>query len=98
MSGKPYQLGMATVSAILDTLGDDDFVNLISFSDVPRNVVPCFKDKLVRATPDNLKEIKAAANAVNCENVGNITAALEAAFEILHRVNSIKLFHNQIQY
>lgn len=87
MTGKSYELGISTVSAILDTLGDDDFVNLIAFSDIPRSVVPCFKDKLVRATPDNVKEIKAAVQAVKLENIANLTAGFEYSFEMLHRYN-----------
>lgn len=47
MSGKEYQLAVATASAILDTLGDDDFFNLVSFSDQARVIVPCFQDKMV---------------------------------------------------
>jgi len=47
MSGKSYNLAILTAAAILDTLGDDDFVSLISFSDGPRSIVPCFKDKMV---------------------------------------------------
>lgn len=45
---KSFQLAVTTVSAILDTLGDDDFVNVVAYSDKPQPVVPCFKDKLVR--------------------------------------------------
>lgn len=47
MSGKEYQLAVATASAIMDTLGDDDFFNLVSFADQPRVIVPCFQDKMV---------------------------------------------------
>lgn len=47
MSGKSFDLAITTVSAILDTLSDNDFVNLIAFSDKTRSVVPCFKDKMV---------------------------------------------------
>ncbi|XP_049277922.1 voltage-dependent calcium channel subunit alpha-2/delta-4 isoform X1 [Anopheles funestus] len=87
MSGKEYQLAVATASAILDTLGDDDFFNLISFSDQARVIVPCFQDKMVRATPDNVKEVKTAINAVECENTANFSAALETAFELLRKYN-----------
>lgn len=87
MSGKSFELAIATVSAILDTLGDNDFVNLIAFSDTTKSVVPCFKDKLVRAYPDNIKEMKDAVQAIKCENVANFTSGFEYAFEILHRVN-----------
>lgn len=51
MSGKSFEMGITTVSAILDTLSDNDFVNLIAFSDKTRSVVPCFKDKMVGRMP-----------------------------------------------
>jgi hypothetical protein len=47
MSGKQFELAKTTAYAILDTLGDDDYVNLITFSDVVKSVVPCFKEKMV---------------------------------------------------
>lgn len=47
MSGKSFELAITTVNAILDTLSENDFVNLIAFSDKTRSVVPCFKDKMV---------------------------------------------------
>lgn len=89
MSGKSFELAIATVEAILDTLGDNDFVNLIAFSDITKSVVPCFKDKMVRAFPDNIKEMKDAVKAIKCENVANFTSGFEYAFEILHRVRVI---------
>lgn len=87
MSGKSFELGITTVSAILDTLSDNDFVNLIAFSDKTRSVVPCFKDKMVRAYADNVREMKDAVKAIKCENVANFTSGFEYAFEILHRVS-----------
>lgn len=87
MSGKQFELAKATAFAILETLGDDDYVNLITFSDVVRSAVPCFSGKMVRATPDNMREIIAATNAIKCENVANFSGALEEAFELLHRFN-----------
>lgn len=53
MSGQSFELAIATVSAILDTLSDNDFVNLIAFSDKTRSVVPCFKDKMVNSEKKN---------------------------------------------
>ena len=47
MSGKQFDLAKTTAFAILDTLGDDDYVNLITFSDNVRSVVPCFREKMV---------------------------------------------------
>lgn len=48
MSGKSFELALTTVNTILDMLSDNDFVNLIAFSDKTRSVVPCFKDKMVK--------------------------------------------------
>lgn len=86
MNGKDFDLGIKTASVILDTLTDDDFVNLVVFSETTKSVVPCFNDKMVRATPDNVKELKAAARSIECENSVNFTAGFEYAFELLHRV------------
>jgi voltage-dependent calcium channel alpha-2/delta-3 len=86
MSGKAFQLGLETVNAILDTLGANDFVNVVTFNDQQKVVVPCFQNKMVRATPDNIREIKSAAQAVECDNTANFTGALEMAFEMLHKV------------
>lgn len=47
MSGSSFEIAIATIEAILDTLSDNDYVNLIVFSDVTRSAVPCFKDKMV---------------------------------------------------
>lgn len=88
MSGKQFALAKTTAFAILETLGDDDYVNLITFSDVVRSAVPCFSGKMVRATPDNMREIIAATNAIKCENVANFSGALEESFELLHKYNT----------
>lgn len=48
MSGTSFELAITTIGAILDTLSDDDFVNVVVFSDTTRSAVPCFRDKLVR--------------------------------------------------
>lgn len=87
LSGKQFNLAKTTAFSILDTLGDDDFVNLITFSDQVRSAVPCFENKLVRATPENKREMVAAANALKCENVANFSGALEEAFVLLHHYN-----------
>ncbi|XP_063702857.1 voltage-dependent calcium channel subunit alpha-2/delta-3 [Culicoides brevitarsis] len=88
MSGKEYALAMETASAILDTLGDNDYVNLFAINDKIRSAVPCFNNLLVRATPDNKKEIKAAANAIDPDGTANFTGALDTAFELLHQYNT----------
>lgn len=48
MTGKLAGLAQATVEAILDTLSDNDYVNVYKFSDTTEETVPCFKDMLVQ--------------------------------------------------
>ncbi|XP_017472121.1 PREDICTED: voltage-dependent calcium channel subunit alpha-2/delta-4 isoform X2 [Rhagoletis zephyria] len=87
MSDKSFDLATATAFNILDTLGEDDFVNLITFAEEIKTPVPCFKDRMVRATPDNVQEIKSAVKAIKLQNTANFTAGLEYAFSLLHKYN-----------
>lgn len=93
MSEKSFDLAMETAFSILDTLGENDFVNLITFTDAIKTPVPCFKDRMVRATPDNVLEIKSAVKAIKLQDTANFTAGLEYAFSLLHKV-SIKYNHH----
>lgn len=43
-------LALLTARTILDTLGDNDFVNVFRFSDKPSEIVPCYKDMLVQVS------------------------------------------------
>lgn len=86
ISEKSFDLATETAFSILDTLGENDFVNLITFADVIKTPVPCFKDRMVRATPDNVQEIKSAVKAIKLQDTANFTAGLEYAFSLLHKV------------
>lgn len=60
MAGHRANLARATVEAILDTLTDNDFVNIFRFSDTTRETLPCFKDQLVQVcTTINISSILA---------------------------------------
>jgi voltage-dependent calcium channel alpha-2/delta-3 len=48
MAGERREIAKSVVSAILDTLGNNDFVNVYRFSDTTEELVPCFKDMLVQ--------------------------------------------------
>lgn len=50
MSGHKSNLAKATTESILNTLGDNDFVNVYKFSDITEETVPCFKDMLVQVS------------------------------------------------
>ncbi|XP_061388460.1 voltage-dependent calcium channel subunit alpha-2/delta-4 [Musca vetustissima] len=87
MSEKSFDLAMETSFNILDTLGENDYVSLVTLTDTPKSPVPCFKDRMVRATPDNILEIKSAVKAVKLSSTVNFTAGLEYAFSLLHKYN-----------
>lgn len=46
-------------------------------------MVPCFKDMLIQATPENLDTFKKSMDNVKTEGVANLTAAFTAAFSLL---------------
>lgn len=106
MSEKSFNLATETAFNILDTLGENDYVNLITFSEVVKSPVPCFKDRMIKANPDNIHEIKSAVKAIVPQNEANFTAGLEYAFSLLHKVNynSVKTkqkllyYYNKILY
>lgn len=48
MSGRSASLARATTEAILNTVSENDFVNVFRFSDTVEEVVPCSKDTLLQ--------------------------------------------------
>ncbi|CAG4977907.1 unnamed protein product [Parnassius apollo] len=87
--GSSYRrLAKATVSALLDTLGPNDFVNVYRYSDTVSEIHPCYTKVLAQAIPETLRELKAALWAAEpAGGAANLTGALTTAFEILHRYN-----------
>ncbi|XP_076167136.1 voltage-dependent calcium channel subunit stolid isoform X2 [Ptiloglossa arizonensis] len=87
-SERNRRLAISTTKTILDTLGPDDYVNVYRYGDTAEEIVQCFKDSLVQASPENIRELKIAASTMKHEEMpANISAALATAFEILHRYN-----------
>ncbi|CAB0031950.1 unnamed protein product [Trichogramma brassicae] len=73
----------ATVATILSTLSNNDFVAVFNFSDTTDQIVPCFQDKLVQATPENIKKFNLEIDQMRPEGVANLTEAFMTAFDIL---------------
>ena len=48
MTGVRKEIARHVVINLLETLSDNDFVNVMKFGEVPEAVVPCFQDKLVQ--------------------------------------------------
>ncbi|XP_072941852.1 voltage-dependent calcium channel subunit alpha-2/delta-3 isoform X14 [Epargyreus clarus] len=90
MTGQRRDIAKHVVTNILDTLGNNDFVNVMTFADTVEEVVPCFEDSLVQATLGNLREIKLALDNFETMEIANFSAALTRAFELLeiYRNNS----------
>uniref|UniRef100_A0A7M4FE15 Calcium voltage-gated channel auxiliary subunit alpha2delta 4 n=1 Tax=Crocodylus porosus TaxID=8502 RepID=A0A7M4FE15_CROPO len=53
MKGLRMTIAKHTIITILDTLGENDFVNIIAYNDYVHYVEPCFKGILVQADRDN---------------------------------------------
>lgn len=48
MTGQRRDIAKHVVTNILDTLGNNDFVNVMTFADTVEEIVPCFEDSLVQ--------------------------------------------------
>ncbi|XP_016845340.1 voltage-dependent calcium channel subunit alpha-2/delta-3 isoform X2 [Nasonia vitripennis] len=86
-SSKIRKLVVATTNAVLDSLGPNDFVNVYRYAESAEEIVKCFKDSMLAASPENVKELKNAMNNLKSESPSNISAAMSTAFEILHKYN-----------
>ncbi|XP_061709139.1 voltage-dependent calcium channel subunit alpha-2/delta-3 isoform X2 [Cydia pomonella] len=90
MTGQRRDIAKHVVTNILDTLGNNDFVNVMTFADTVEEIVPCFEDSLVQATMGNLRELKLGLDNFETMEIANFSAALTRAFELLemYRNNS----------
>ncbi|KAL1110506.1 hypothetical protein AAG570_008034 [Ranatra chinensis] len=92
MMGQRKEIARHVVSNILDTLGNNDFVNILSFVKDTEEVVPCFKDRLVQANLANIRELKMGMERMKmASNIANFTIALTKAFELLQAYREEKL-------
>ncbi|XP_067001120.2 voltage-dependent calcium channel subunit alpha-2/delta-3 isoform X2 [Anabrus simplex] len=90
MKGLRLNIAKLTVNNILDTLGSNDFINVLNFSHVTQEVVPCFKDILVQATIENINTIKTNVNNITVEGYANFSRAFVDAFKLLERHRELR--------
>ncbi|CAL7949540.1 unnamed protein product [Xylocopa violacea] len=83
MTGMGKTIARTTVNTILDTLSNNDFVTVLSYTNETYEVVPCFKDMLIQATPENVETFKKATIEVKTEGLANLTEAFIRAFNLL---------------
>ena len=86
-SSKIRDLTITTTKTILDSLGPADYVNIYKYGESAEEIIRCFKDSLLPANPENIKELKVALNSLKPESPANVTAAFNSAFELLTRYN-----------
>ncbi|XP_055506878.1 voltage-dependent calcium channel subunit alpha-2/delta-4 [Leucoraja erinacea] len=87
MKGLRMTIAKHTIDTILDTLGDNDFVNIIAYNDYVHYVEPCFKGTLVQADRDNREHFKQLVDKLSAKGTGIVNNGLIEAFNILNEFN-----------
>ncbi|CAF3365398.1 unnamed protein product [Rotaria socialis] len=84
MTGLKKSIAVQTVETILDTLSDDDFVQIIKFQENAAFIDDCFQSGLVQATVENRHKFRTSVNTgIETKDIANFTRALNMAFDLL---------------
>ncbi|XP_078798363.1 voltage-dependent calcium channel subunit alpha-2/delta-4 isoform X2 [Oryzias latipes] len=89
MKGLRLTIAKHTINTILDTLGENDFVNIIAYSDYVRYVEPCFKGILVQADLDNREHFKLLIDELHVRGEGKVKNAMKESFKILNEAAAL---------
>uniref|UniRef100_H3CQ56 Calcium voltage-gated channel auxiliary subunit alpha2delta 4 n=1 Tax=Tetraodon nigroviridis TaxID=99883 RepID=H3CQ56_TETNG len=89
MKGLRLTIAKHTIKTILDTLGENDFVNIIAYSDYVRYVEPCFKGTLVQADLDNREHFKLLIEELHVKGEGKVKKAMKESFKILNEAAAL---------
>uniref|UniRef100_A0A8C4NRP8 Calcium voltage-gated channel auxiliary subunit alpha2delta 4 n=1 Tax=Dicentrarchus labrax TaxID=13489 RepID=A0A8C4NRP8_DICLA len=89
MKGLRLTIAKHTINTILDTLGENDFVNIIAYSDYVRYVEPCFKGMLVQADLDNREHFKLLVEELHVKGEGKVKNAMKESFKILNEAAAL---------
>lgn len=76
-----------TVYTILKTLSNNDYVNILNYSVNVNYTVPCFENKLIQATPENIETFKMAVNNIDPIGKSNAEQGLIESFRLLEEVS-----------
>uniref|UniRef100_A0A8C2GD89 Calcium channel, voltage-dependent, alpha 2/delta subunit 4b n=1 Tax=Cyprinus carpio TaxID=7962 RepID=A0A8C2GD89_CYPCA len=88
MKGLKMTIAKHTINTILDTLGENDFVNVIAYTDYVRYVEPCFKGTLVQADLDNREHFKLLIEELHVKGEAKVKKAMKESFRILADVTN----------
>ncbi|KAJ8969624.1 hypothetical protein NQ317_002430 [Molorchus minor] len=94
MTGMRREIARHVVYNILDTLGNNDYVNIFTFSNTTDPLVECFDKKLVQANLANVRVLKDHMGNFKTEQIANFSLALITAFELLQdfRISEKRVF------
>ncbi|XP_034022354.1 voltage-dependent calcium channel subunit alpha-2/delta-2-like isoform X3 [Thalassophryne amazonica] len=96
VSGLTLKLIKASVMEMLDTLSDDDYVNVARFNEKAEAVVPCFKH-LVQANVHNKKIFKEAVQQMQAKGTTDYKSGFHFAFnQLLNKTNVPRANCNKI--
>uniref|UniRef100_A0A8B9ZMZ6 Calcium voltage-gated channel auxiliary subunit alpha2delta 3 n=1 Tax=Anas zonorhyncha TaxID=75864 RepID=A0A8B9ZMZ6_9AVES len=87
MKGLRLTIAKQTVSSILDTLGDDDFFNIIAYNEELHYVEPCLNGTLVQADRANKEHFREHLDKLFAKGIGMLDIALNEAFNTLNEFN-----------
>ncbi|XP_064162673.1 voltage-dependent calcium channel subunit alpha-2/delta-3-like isoform X1 [Anguilla rostrata] len=87
MKGLRLTIARQTVSSILDTLGDDDFFNIIAYNEEIHYVEPCLNGTLVQADKTNKDHFREHLDKLYAKGMGMLGNALTEAFTLLNDFN-----------
>lgn len=101
MTGFKNYVARRTLSSLLDTLSNNDYVNVFYFKNVTGIAVECF-EHLVQATKENINTIRDTLEPTDegkkhkypLEGNANLTEAYIKAFEVLRQVVSTIFFRD----
>ncbi|KAJ8394843.1 hypothetical protein AAFF_G00041980 [Aldrovandia affinis] len=88
VSGLTLNLMKTSVMQMLDTLSDDDYVNVARFNEKAEAVVPCFKN-LVQANIRNKKIFKKAVDLMSAKGTTEYKSGFHFAFQQLLNESSV---------
>ncbi|XP_068171783.1 voltage-dependent calcium channel subunit alpha-2/delta-2-like [Antennarius striatus] len=96
VSGLTLKLIKASVMEMLDTLSDDDYVNVARFNEKAEAVIPCFKH-LVQANVRNKKIFKDAVQQMQAKGTTDYKSGFHFAFnQLLNKTNVPRANCNKI--
>lgn len=90
MHGFRNFIAQLTIKSLLDTLSNNDFLNIYIYSENVTELVPCFNDTLVQATPENIDVFNQFVQELKPEGYANVSKAYVKGFQLLNKYREIR--------